>query len=129
MLTLVTILRRNLGPGSLLISAFCALAHHTAGAAESSALAQGSYFGKKSYQPKPLLKFTEAREQLPSPIYGERPEWVSMYWKAWELAFNNFHEPIPGSGYVSQFIDAAFNQNIFLWDTCFMTNGVEHDYL
>ena len=44
-----------------------------------------------------------------------------MYWKAWELAFNNFHEPASGSGFVSQFIDAAFNQNIFLWDTCFMT--------
>ncbi len=27
----------------------------------------------------------------------------------------------PGSGFVSPFIDAAFNQNIFLWDTCFMT--------
>ena len=44
-----------------------------------------------------------------------------MYWKAWELAFRNFHEPAPGSGFVSQFIDAAFNQNIFQWDTCFMT--------
>jgi hypothetical protein len=44
-----------------------------------------------------------------------------MYWKAWELAFRNFYEPPPGSPFVSQFIDAAFNQNIFLWDTCFMT--------
>ena len=46
---------------------------------------------------------------------------MTMYWKAWEIGFGNFHEPHPGSGYVSQFIDAAFNQNIFLWDTCFMT--------
>jgi len=121
MLKLMPILRRSLGPCFLLISVFCALAHLAAGATESSTLAQGIYFGKKSYQPMPLLKFAEAREQLPSPIYGARPEWVSMYWKAWELAFNNFHEPMPGSGYVSQFIDAAFNQNIFLWDTCFMT--------
>jgi len=44
-----------------------------------------------------------------------------MYWKSWELAFKNFHEPASGSGYVSQFIDAAFNENIFLWDTCFIT--------
>ncbi len=28
---------------------------------------------------------------------------------------------MPGSGFPSPFIDAAFNQNIFLWDTCFMT--------
>lgn len=31
------------------------------------------------------------------------------------------HEPSLESGFVSQFVDAAFNQNIFLWDTCFMT--------
>ena len=35
--------------------------------------------------------------------------------------FGNFYEPKPGSGFVSQFIDAAFNENIFLWDTCFLT--------
>jgi len=44
-----------------------------------------------------------------------------MYWKSWELAFRNFPEPATDSGYVSQFIDAAFNENIFLWDTCSMT--------
>jgi hypothetical protein len=44
-----------------------------------------------------------------------------MYWKAWELAFRNFHEPAQGSGFVSPLIDAAFNQNIFFRDTCFMT--------
>ncbi|MCX6133233.1 MAG: trehalase family glycosidase [Ignavibacteriales bacterium] len=46
---------------------------------------------------------------------------VRLYWKAWEIAFRNFHEPAPASGFVSQFIDAAFNDNIFLWDTAFMT--------
>ena len=61
------------------------------------------------------------RIELPSPIFDENPVYVEMYWKAWELAFRNFYEPRPGSGFVSQFIDAAFNQNIFLWDTCFMT--------
>jgi hypothetical protein len=44
-----------------------------------------------------------------------------MYWKTWELAFRNFYEPRPESGFVSQFIDAAFNQNVFLWDSCFLT--------
>ena len=83
--------------------------------------APGQYFVRKEYSPHPLPKFSDLRDQLPSPIYDEHPDWVRMYWKAWELAFNNFHEPASGSGFVSQFIDAAFNQNIFLWDTCFMT--------
>jgi glycogen debranching enzyme len=82
---------------------------------------QGSYFSKKQYEPRPLAGFEATREKLPSPIFDEDPNYVRCYWKAWELAFRNFHEPAKGSGFVSQFIDAAFNQNIFLWDTCFMT--------
>jgi glycogen debranching enzyme len=82
---------------------------------------QGLYFSKKQYEPKPLPVLEATRDKLPSPIFDEDPNYVRCYWKAWELAFRNFHEPAKGSGYVSQFIDAAFNQNIFLWDTCFMT--------
>jgi hypothetical protein len=82
---------------------------------------QGMYFGKKRYEPKPVPVFETTRDKLPAPIFDEDPNYVACYWKAWELAFRNFHEPAPGSGFVSQFIDAAFNQNIFLWDTCFMT--------
>ncbi|MCW4021493.1 MAG: hypothetical protein NWF14_09760 [Candidatus Bathyarchaeota archaeon] len=65
--------------------------------------------------------FDETKEKLPAPIFDEDPDYVRCYWKAWELAFKNLHEPSLESGFVSQFIDAAFNQNIFLWDTCFMT--------
>ncbi len=82
---------------------------------------QGKYFAKKEYVAKPLPKFAETRARLPAPIYDENPLYVEMYWKTWEMAFRNFYEPAPESGFVSQFIDAAFNQNIFLWDTCFLT--------
>ena len=82
---------------------------------------QGIYFAKRTYEPEQLPVFREAKVRLPAPIFDEDPDYVKCYWKAWELAFKNFHEPAPGSGFVSQFIDAAFNQNIFLWDTCFMT--------
>jgi glycogen debranching enzyme len=75
----------------------------------------------QSPAPSPLPHFSTLRPLLPSPVYDENPLWVETYWKAWELAFRNFHDPAPGSGFVSQFIDAAFNSNIFLWDTAFMT--------
>jgi hypothetical protein len=81
---------------------------------------QGAFLSKKRYTPSPLPVFATTRDRLPSPIFEEDPDYVRCYWKAWELAFKNFHEPAPDSGFVSQFIDAAFNQNIFLWDTCFM---------
>ncbi len=99
----------------------CVLCLVASAVAESPVPAQGGAFAKKTYQPHPLPQFAALRDKLPAPVFGENPEWVTMYWKAWELAFKNFHEPAAGSGYVSQFIDAAFNQNIFLWDTCFMT--------
>ncbi|MHC4558674.1 MAG: MGH1-like glycoside hydrolase domain-containing protein [Planctomycetota bacterium] len=87
----------------------------------SSLADQGIYFAKKTYIAKPLPAFNTTKDKLPSPIYDEDPNYVNCYWKAWELAFRNFHEPAKESGFVSQFIDAAFNQNIFLWDTCFLT--------
>lgn len=74
----------------------------------------GMYFAKKVYEAKPLPKFAELRPELPSPIYDDNPVLVRLYWKAWELAFHNFYEPPPHSGFVSHFIDAAFNKNIFL---------------
>ncbi len=82
---------------------------------------RGVYFPKKSYVAAPLPRFEALKSQLPAPIVDDNPLWVATYWKAWELAFRNFHEPPPGSGFVSQFIDAAFNDNIFLWDSAFMT--------
>jgi glycogen debranching enzyme len=86
------------------------------------------YFARKAHVPTPLPKFEETKGKLPSPVFDEDPACVQMYWKAWELAFRNFYEPPPGSPFVSQFIDAAFNQNIFLWDTCFMTMFCNYGY-
>lgn len=37
------------------------------------------------------------------------------------MAFKNFQAPADGSGFVSQFLDCAFNVNLFLWDTAFQT--------
>ena len=82
---------------------------------------QGRCFSKKRYEPHPLPAFADAKDRLPSPVYDENPLYVQMYWKTWQLAFGNLHEPTPQSGFVSQFIDASFNENIFLWDTCFLT--------
>jgi hypothetical protein len=98
-----------------------ALAAQDRGSQDPRQAERGMYFEKKSYAPAPLPVFSETQLRLPSPIYDENPQFLKLYWKAWEIAFRNFHEPAPNSGFVSQFIDAAFNDNIFLWDTAFMT--------
>lgn len=82
---------------------------------------RGKYFQKKVYVQAPLPAFEGTRPFLPAPVLDEDSLLVRLYWKAWEIAFKNFHEPAASSGFVSQFIDAAFNDNIFLWDTAFMT--------
>jgi glycogen debranching enzyme len=81
---------------------------------------RGIYFDKKIYTPEPLPKFVDVRDKLPNPIIDSRPELVAMYWKCWELAFSHLRQPKPGSPYVSNYLDAAFNGNIFQWDTIFM---------
>src|SRR5579862_5476657 len=46
---------------------------------------RGIYFEKKEYVHAPLPRYVDLKDQLPSPIYDERPIWVRAYWKAWEL--------------------------------------------
>lgn len=82
---------------------------------------QGCFFPISRYNPKPLPEFNQVRYLLPSPIFDENPLWVETYWRTWELACENFHEPAEGSGFISQYPDPAFNENIFLWDGAFMT--------
>jgi glycogen debranching enzyme len=80
----------------------------------------GQYFAKKTYTPEPLPTFADVRDKLPNPIIDGRPELVDMYWKCWELGFKHLQKPVPGSPLVTNYLDAAFNGNIFQWDTIFM---------
>ncbi len=82
---------------------------------------RGMYFGKKAYEDGELPVFEEVRQWLPDPYITAKPEWRECYWYTTKVLFGNVHKPTKKSGFVSNFVDAAFNQNIFLWDTCFMT--------
>jgi hypothetical protein len=83
--------------------------------------AQGVFYGKKAYVPAPLPQFAKTKAILPSPIFDDNPLWIETYWRAWELAFKNFHAPEQHSGFVSQYVDAAFSDNVYLWDSSLIT--------
>ena len=83
-------------------------------------LRRGVYFAKKKYIPEPLPTFAANRDKLPAPIIDGKPEYLDMYWKCWELAFQHLRQPPPDSGFVSNYLDEAFNPCIFQWDTVFM---------
>ncbi len=76
-------------------------------------------FRARAYAPAPIPAYDPGR--LPALVADAHPEWVAMYHKAWQIAFRNLRQPEPESGFVANFIDTAFNDNTFMWDSCFMT--------
>lgn len=49
-----------------------------------------------------------AKDKLPSPILTEDSEWINMYWKCWEIAFQHFKLPPENFPFVSNILDEAF---------------------
>jgi len=73
---------------------------------------------KKRLQGKPITP-DELLKTVPRPILPSRPDLVEMYDKCWELGLIKSELGIKGSGFVDWYIDAAFDNRIFQWDTCF----------
>lgn len=87
---------------------------------DRDAPARGEYFAKKNFVVEPIPIFEDSRGRLPIPVLGDNPEYIDLYWKAWELAFAHFKKPPENSPFVSNYIDEAFAPQIFQWDTIFM---------
>ena len=81
---------------------------------------RGKYFYKKEYEYASLPQFNEIKNSLPRPVWEENPEWVELYWRAWEIAFSNLRQPPAGSPLVANWIDEGLSPQIFQWDTHFM---------
>lgn len=77
-------------------------------------------FREKSGHPHAIPSFADARPLLPQPMLPDRPGWEEMYWRAWEIGWSHLRRPGNGSGLVASFIEPAFNNHIFMWDTAFM---------
>ena len=63
--------------------------------------------------------FAAARSALPQPFWDNHDSAIRCYWKAWELAFGNLQSTTPANGFVEPFIDSAFNNCLFMWDSVF----------
>jgi hypothetical protein len=64
--------------------------------------------------------FEDAWDLLPQPFWHGHEDAIACYRGAWELAFGNLRRPEPGSGFVASFIDTAFNDCLFMWDSAFI---------
>jgi hypothetical protein len=72
--------------------------------------------------------FEEAKAILPNPIWENHPKEIEMYWRAWEIAIGNIRQVQEGSGFVSPYLDVAYNGNIFMWDLSFMMMFARYGY-
>ncbi len=89
-----------------------------------------TYVDSPYLKKNPFLKAEARQFDLPiyDDVYSLLPEiqWVghesevSCYNAAWKIAFSNLNNPKPESGFVSPFIDTAFNVNLFMWDSSFI---------
>ena len=68
---------------------------------------------------------TEQRSKLPQPIMQKDHHWLELYWRAWAIAFDNVKSPEPETGFTT-FCDAAFSENMFQWDTCFLVGFAKY---
>jgi glycogen debranching enzyme len=58
--------------------------------------------------------------RFPEPILDSHPDWVAMYHAAWKIGVNKIKHGTPANGFAPSFIDAAFSNHLFQWDTCLM---------
>lgn len=61
--------------------------------------------------------FPESRHLLPEPSWEGHAPAIECYWKTWDLGFRNLKQVSRGNGFVSPYIDTAFNDCIFMWDS------------
>ena len=77
-------------------------------------------FIKQTAEQRELPEFDEVKALLPQPEWGNHDHTIACYWKAWELAFKNLRQPTPANGFVANYIDTAFNDHLFMWDSAFI---------
>ena len=80
---------------------------------------------RETLQPK---SFKEAQKILPAPVWEGHEKEIEMYWHAWQIAVGNIRQPQEGSGFVSPYLDVAYNGNIFMWDDSFMMMFARYGY-
>jgi hypothetical protein len=67
-----------------------------------------------------LIDIPILKAELPQPILLSHPGWVDLYWQAWDLLARQMKHGTPQNGFAASYLDAAFSDNIFQWDTCFI---------
>ena len=87
---------------------------------EANKLVSENFFINKPLSDTPLPTFEQSLDALPEPVWESHDSFIDCYRKTWEMAFKNLRKPVKDTGFVSDYIDTAFNGCIFMWDSAFM---------
>jgi hypothetical protein len=72
----------------------------------------------KPIRKKSLLEFP--KEKLPQPILKDNPDWIKLYYAAWEMAWDKIAQGTNANDFADYYMDEGFNEMIFQWDTNFI---------
>jgi len=67
----------------------------------------------------PPPRFADTRCLLPQPFWMDHEAAIDCYWKSWEIGFSHLLAPNAKNGFVSPYLDTAFNGHLFMWDSAF----------
>ncbi len=87
--------------------------------AENPHVAQNTFIGRAVTE-TPLPQYENIKHLLPRPVWPGHADVLACYDKAWQLAFGNLRKAKSEAGFVSDFIDTAFNGYLFMWDSAFI---------
>ncbi|MBR2987792.1 MAG: glycoside hydrolase [Clostridia bacterium] len=67
-----------------------------------------------------LPRYGDIKDRLPKPVWRGHDDAIRCYDYAWQIAFGNLRKADAASGFVSHYIDTAFNGFLFMWDSSFI---------
>ena len=82
-------------------------------------LVDKNYFRERTFYPQQIRPFSEALERLPIPVIPDHSDWVEMYWRAWEIAWQNLRRPNALAGFISSYSGPIASENVSMWETAF----------
>jgi len=88
--------------------------------AENSYVEHNSFIDRQA-ENEILPEYESSKDILPHPVWEGHDDAIRAYDFAWKIAFGNLRQPIPDTGFVSNYIDTAFNGYLFMWDSSFIT--------
>ena len=70
---------------------------------------------------KRIVPLDSYRSFLPNPVLDALPALVDLYWQSWRMAWDNVQFGNPRNHFVSAYMDEGYNEQIYQWDSIFMT--------